>query len=137
VGKRHSKSVTYPGYLHLHRPLLESEDFRTLKGNPLKLLIDLGAQYNGFNNGDLCSAMSVLKKRGWNSNSQITAAIKVLKERNLIMETRQGGLGIGPSLYALTWQPIDECGGKLDVPATRTPPRLFRDLRPGNNRKGA
>lgn len=126
MGRKARRGPTYPGFLHLHRPLLECPDFVTLKGNALKLLIDLGAQYNGYNNGDLCAAMSVLRHRAWNSNSQIRAALNELQERNLIMETKRGGLGIGPNLYALTWRPIDECGGKLDVQPTNNPPRLFR-----------
>lgn len=126
MGKKLSKKITYPGFLHLHRPLLECSDFRTLKGNALKLLIDLGAQYTGYNNGDLCAAMSVLRRRAWNSNDQINKAIEVLQERNLIIKTKQGGLGIGPNLYALTWFPINECGGKLDVKPSDHPMRSFK-----------
>ena len=126
MGKRTSKAITYPGYLNLHRPLTNCVDFIELKGNSLKLLIDLAQQYNGFNNGDLCAAMSILKTRGWNSNQQIYKGLYELQERNLIMKTKQGGKGIGPSLYAITWQPIDECGGKLDVSATTNAPRSFK-----------
>ncbi len=121
-----SKAITYPGYLHLHKALLNCPDFISLKGNTIKLLIDIGSQYNGRNNGDLCAAMSILKKRGWNSNQQICKGIKELIEKNLITQTKQGGLNMGPNLYAITWQPIDECGGKLDVSPTLHPPRSFR-----------
>lgn len=124
--KPRGNAIVYPGFLHLHKPLLESEDFINLKGNSLKMLIDLGAQYNGHNNGDLCAAKSILKKRGWNSNQQIKKALDDLKERNLILQTKQGGRNIGPNLYAITWQPINECGGKLEVEATLQPPRRFR-----------
>ncbi len=125
--KRKGKSgaIVYPGFLHLHRPLLDSDDFISLKGNSIKLLIDIGRQYNGYNNGDLCASLSVLKKRGWNSNQQLSKALKELLSRNLIIQTRQGGLGMGPSLYALTWQPINECGGKLDIGSTLQPLRSF------------
>lgn len=124
--KGKSANVTYRGFLHLHKPLLDSPDFISLKGNTIKLLIDIGSQYNGYNNGDLCASFSVMKKRGWNSNQQLTKALKELQAKNLIMQTKQGGLGMGPSLYALTWQPIHECSGKLDVNSTITPPRTFR-----------
>ena len=117
--------ITYKGYLHLHRPLLDSADFVSLKGNSIKLLIDIGAQYNGKNNGDFCITLKLMKKRGWNSNQQLTKARDELIEKNLIIQTRQGGLNMGPTLYAITWQPIDECGGKLDVSPTTTPPRRF------------
>lgn len=128
MAKREGKSraILYPGYLHLHRPLLNSEDFKSLKGNSIKLLIDIASQYNGYNNGDLCAALSVMKKRGWNSNQQLTKATKELLEKNLIVLTKQGGLHMGPNLYAISWQPIDECGGKLDVCSSTLPPRRFK-----------
>lgn len=128
--KKKSAAITYPGYFHLHRGLLDCSDFIELKGNSLKALIDLGSQYNGFNNGDLCASMSVMKKRGWNSNQQLTKGIKELLARNLIVQTRQGGFNIGPNLYAITWQPIDHCSGKLDMPSTTSPPRIFRKSTP-------
>lgn len=123
--KRESKAIIYPGYLHLHKRLLNCPDFIALKGNSMKLLIDIASQYNGFNNGDLCAAMTVLKKRGWTSNQQRQKALNEILDRNLIMQTKQGGLNLGPNLYAITWQPIDECGGKLDVEPTRLPPRIL------------
>jgi hypothetical protein len=124
--KAKSKTITYKGFLHLHRTMLETQDFISLKGNSIKLLIDLGYQYNGYNNGDLCASLSVMRKRGWNSNQQLAKALKELLERNLIVQTKQGGLNLGPNLYAITWQPIDECGGKLDANPTTVAPRSFR-----------
>ena len=124
--KTKSKAITYKGFLHLHRTMLETQDFISLKGNSIKLLIDLGYQYNGYNNGDLCASLSVMRKRGWNSNQQLAKALKELLERNLIVQTKQGGLNLGPNLYAITWQPIDECNGKLDANPTTVAPRSFR-----------
>ena len=124
--KAKSKAITYKGFLHLHRTMIETQDFISLKGNSIKLLIDLGYQYNGYNNGDLCASLSVMRKRGWNSNQQLAKALKELLERNLIVQTKQGGLNLGPNLYAITWQPIDECGGKLDANPTTVAPRSFR-----------
>ena len=124
--KAKSKAITYKGFLHLHRSLLECQDFISLKGNSIKLLIDLGYQYNGYNNGDLCASLSVMRKRGWNSNQQLAKALKELLERNLIAQTKQGGLNLGPNLYAITWQPINECNGKLDANPTTVAPRSFR-----------
>ena len=124
--KAKSKAIMFKGFFHLHRPLLDCEDFMSLKGNSIKLLIDLGSQFNGYNNGDLCASLSVMRKRGWNSNQQLTKALKELLERNLIVQTKQGGLNLGPNLYAITWQPIDECGGKLDANPTTVAPRSFR-----------
>ena len=86
--KAKSKAIMYKGFLHLHRSLLECQDFISLKGNSIKLLIDLGYQYNGYNNGDLCASLSVMRKRGWNSNQQLAKALKELLERNLIVQTK-------------------------------------------------
>ena len=124
--KPKSNAVIYPGFFSLPNKLLACEDFISLKGNSIKMLIDIGSQYKGRNNGDLCASLSVLRSRGWNSNQQITKALKELLDKNLIMLTRQGGFNMGPNLYAITWQPIDECGGKLDVKPTRTPPRWLK-----------
>jgi hypothetical protein len=120
-----NKSIVYKGFFHLHKPLLDCEDFISLKGNSIKLLIDIGRQYNGYNNGDLCAAMSIMKKYGWNSNQQLSKSLKDLLARNLIVLTKQGGLNMGPNLYAITWQPIHECRGKLDVEPTTLSPRKF------------
>ena len=127
MGKSKSKSnaIVYPGFLHLHKALLNSPDFIALKGNSIKLLIDIASQYNGRNNGDLCAALAVMKKRGWNSNQQLQKSLREILDRNLVVQTKQGGLNMGPNLYAITWQPIDDCGGKLDVDSTRFPPRSF------------
>ena len=124
--KAKSNTVIYQGFFSLPNKLLACEDLISLKGNSLKLLIDIGSQYKGRNNGDLCASLSVLRSRGWNSNQQLTKALKELLAKNLIIMTRQGGLNMGPNLYAITWQPIDECGGKLDVKSTNRPPRRLK-----------
>lgn len=80
--KRKGKAIHYKGYLHLHAPLLQCRDFISLKGNSIKLLIDIGQQYNGYNNGDLCATLSVMRRRGWNSNQQLSKALKELQEKN-------------------------------------------------------
>ena len=127
MSKKHlnSKAIIYRGFVHLHNPLLDCEDTCSLSHNAFRLLVYIARQYNGRNNGDLCATLSQLKRYGFNSNDSITRGIRELLECNLIMQTKQGGLNIGPNLYAITWQPIDECGGKLDVQPTTNAPRLF------------
>ena len=49
----------------------------------------------------------------------------LLLETGMIELTRQGGLHCA-SLYAVTWLPIDECGGKLDVNATAVASGLWK-----------
>lgn len=85
----------------------------------MRLLLCLLRQYNGFNNGDFSAAAKVLKKWGWNSESSIQKALKELIQKRWIVISRQGGLGIGCSLYAITWLAIDDCNGKIDLSPTK------------------
>ena len=107
----------------------DSASWRQCSATGIKLLCDVARQYNGRNNGDLCAALSVMTARGWSkSGDTIPNALRELRHYGLLLLTRQGGLH-GPSLYALTWQPIDECGGKLERPATATPPGDWKQPR--------
>lgn len=116
-------------FLAIPHSVLNSEAYSGLKPRAVKLLVDLASQYNGKNNGDLCAAMTVLKAKGWKSNSGIEMALGELIEAGLIDETRQGGRN-RCSLYAVTWHPIDECGGKLDVKPTKAPSARYLKLGP-------
>ena len=116
-------------FLSIYNSVLEHEDFRTLSPRATKLVIDLGAQYRGGNNGDLSATLRMMKERGWNSSDQLNKAKKELIENDVIMVTRQGGLNKA-SLYALTWFPINECEGKLDVASTQTAPVNWRNKLP-------
>ncbi|MEO8401050.1 MAG: hypothetical protein ABI597_04535 [Gammaproteobacteria bacterium] len=112
-------------FLGLPHALLSHPDYLTLKPRAVKLLIDIGYQYNGRNNGDLCVAFSIMKKRGWTSNDQLTKAKKELLKTDFIRITRLG-FRKRPMLYALSWLGVDECGGKLDFGAVKTLPRSLR-----------
>ena len=111
------------------RIVMESEDYKNLSGNAVKLLNLFAYQYRGKNNGDLCAAWSIAKNHGCKSEPTLSRAKKELLAANLIMETRPGRFlnpGGRCALYALTWQPIDECAGKdLIIGSTTTPPRKF------------
>jgi hypothetical protein len=104
--------------------VFKHKDFISLSSRALKLLIDIGCQYNGYNNGDLCGASKLMKKRRWTSNDQLDKAKKELVEKGFLLITRQGGRK-RPTLFALTWLPIDECKGKLDINSTKKPWRDF------------
>jgi len=43
-----------------------------------------------------------------------------LLNADLVILTRQGGRN-RCNLYGVTWEPIDECGNKLDIPSSATP----------------
>lgn len=116
---------TINSFLALPHAVLDHPDFINLSPRATKLLLDVSTQYRGCNNGDLCVAFSIMEKRGWKSKSSLQYAIKELLKSDLIRLTRQGGRKI-PNLYAITWQPIDECNGKLDISSTRLAPKSFR-----------
>jgi hypothetical protein len=123
--KKPTLAITYKGFFHLPDVIINHQDFIALSGKAIKLLVDVGAQYNGRNNGDLCCTRYIMRSRGWTSNKGLDLARGELIEQEWLVQTRQGGRGIGPSLFAITWQPIDECGGKHDLKPSKTP---YRDL---------
>lgn len=110
-GKGHS-------FLRLPHYILQSPEWAALSGNGIKLAMDVATQYRGQNNGDLCIAWAIMKPRGWRSQDTLNRAKRELLGASWIVCTRQGGKHVA-SLYALTWEPIDACGGKHDWPAER------------------
>lgn len=109
--------------------VMKHQDWLNLSPNAIRLLIELAMQYNGRNNGDLTAAWTIMKERGFKSQSTLHDAVMCLLELRMLIRTREGRFcnpGKRCALYALTWQPIDECPGKqLEVGHTRTPPRQF------------
>ncbi|ATG89133.1 hypothetical protein [Methylomonas koyamae] len=89
------------------------------------LLDNLTAQYNGKNNGDLSAAPKIMELFGWKSRGSIDESLTELLAYGFIEQTRQGGRN-QCSLYAITWQPIDECKGKLDVKSTVVASNLWK-----------
>ena len=107
---------------------METEDFKNLSGNAVKLLLALSYQFKGHNNGDLTAAWSVMhEKFGFKSPGVVDRAKNQLLKANFIIQTRTGVFmnpGGKCALYALTWLPIDECSGKrLEIGPTRIPIR--------------
>ncbi len=86
------------------------------------MLIDLLSQYKGKNNGDLVAAFSILRNRGWRSKETIRNALLELIYYGWIVVTRRGGLNKICNLYAITFNAIDECAGKIDLPPTNAAP---------------
>ncbi|WP_329006400.1 hypothetical protein [Pseudomonas aeruginosa] len=108
--------------------VMDSEDFRSLSGGALKVLLGLLRQYRGVNNGDLSATFASASEWGIGSKATLAKALEELQERNLIIRTREGRF-IKPggccALYALTWRLIDPCDGKIEVSPTTAPPRKF------------
>ena len=113
------------GFSRLIHAYFETLEYAALSPRAVKALIDIYCQYRGSNNGDLTGAFSVMRKRGWSSKDQLSKALKELLDGGWLMVTRQGGRH-SATLYAVTFMPIDACGGKLDVKATATAPHLWK-----------
>lgn len=114
-------------FLAIPKQIPLSEQYANLGAWGVKLLLDLYAQYNGKNNGDLCAAFSMMKKRGWRSKGTLNKAITELTNAGFIMKTRQGGKHKA-SLYAVTFRGVDECGGKLEVKPSPVPTNAWKKL---------
>ena len=108
--------------------VLDSPNYCGLTFKARALLFDMGAQYRGKNNGDFAAPWSWMEKRGWKSKDTLRNALMELLAAGMIVLTRQGGLHC-PNLYAVTWLGIDECGGKLDMPASAVPLGLWKPKR--------
>lgn len=115
------------GALSLPKALMAQADFRDLSPSALKVLMVLGYQYNGRNNGDLAATHTMMESWGGMAKATLAGALKELQERNLITRTRQHNRsrdGARPALFALSWEGIDECPGKdLEVPPSPVPRR--------------
>ena len=121
LGRKESGS-----FLRIPSVVLDSPNFRALSNKSKALILDIGARYNGFNNGDLAAPWSWMKTRGWKSKDTLHRALVELQHFGMIELTRQGGL-MGPSLYAFTWMPIDLCNKvRLDVASNRIASALWK-----------
>ena len=76
----------------------------------LALLLDLAMQYSGRNNGNICASHAVMKRLAperWSSAGTLDSALVELVAEGFLEQTRQGGRNVA-SLYALTWQAVDQ-----------------------------
>ena len=114
----------------LPKALMEHPDFRELSPSATKVLMVLGSQYNGKNNGDLAATKKTMKDWGGMADATLVKALRQLRERNLISRTRTSYRqrdGQKCALYALTWVPIDPCPGKdLEVKDSSIAKRSLR-----------
>lgn len=122
-------------FLALPMALLHCPKFRTLSGNGIKLLLDIGAQYNGKNNGDLTAAWKVMRPKGWKSEATLNRAKVELLAAGFIAETRKGRLPNLCSLYGITWQPLNP-NPKLEVGVTGFPVGAWAEMPRAESRNG-
>ncbi|MDN5870458.1 MAG: hypothetical protein L0H73_07030 [Nitrococcus sp.] len=115
--------------------VIKTRKYATLTAWAVKLLLELAAQYNGpgSNNGDLSAPFNKrMHRQGWKSKGTLHRALKELLAIGFVIQTRQGGRN-QCSLYALSWQAVDECIDrktglpKHDARPTITAPGTWRD----------
>lgn len=111
--------------MRIPHAVLDSPNYLAVSWPARSLLVDLARQFNGYNNGDLTAAWKLMAKRGWRSKDTLYKALRELLDSGLIELTRQGGRN-ACNLYAVTWDAIDECKGKLDYGPTAVASGLWR-----------
>lgn len=105
----------YGSYSAWPHQCAEHPNFLRLSPNAKALLFYFVGLYRGKNNGDLSCAWGHTKDAGLGARNTVEKARKELEERGWIVRTRQGSQN-QCSLYGVTFQPINECDGKLDEP---------------------
>lgn len=113
--QKHKNRGNGSTFTMLRFDLMDSKNWMNAKPATKALVLELMRCHNGNNNGDLAATFQRLKQRGWRSQNTLNMAIKEAIHLNLIVKTRQGGLHNTPCLYALTWEPIKPCNGKVDL----------------------
>ena len=114
-------------FISVYRDILDSEQYAGLSSSAVKLLMDLWAQFNGRNNGDLDISVVRMFPRGWRSKVTLYRARDELLRDGWIVISRRGGNRVA-HLYALTFESIDECNGKLDIRPTAAPLNSWKKL---------
>jgi hypothetical protein len=100
-----------PTFLRLPHEMLHSRQFGALSPIACKLLLEIGRQYRGNNNGDLSVAFLSLRSRGWGHPDTIRKARNELEEAGFIETSRPGG-GHICTLVAMTWEAVDDIPDK-------------------------
>jgi len=105
---KHKPTKSFAG---IPRFIINSDTFKSLKGNEVKLLLMMAHYYNGKNNGDIAITMSIMKD-WFNSNTTLLRARDALYRKGFIVINAYGGRSAEgkklPHLYALTWLPIND-----------------------------
>nr|WP_254843826.1 MULTISPECIES: helix-turn-helix domain-containing protein [Pseudomonas] len=112
--------------------MIQSPGYRALSFTARGVLIEMLAQYNGKNNGDLSATRTMAKEWGIGAPITLQKALAELEAGGWIMQTRNSLFnkhGARCALYAVTWLSIDDCPGKeLNVEPRKAPPRTITSL---------
>lgn len=106
------------------KSVFASPEWARLSPYAVKLLDVVHLGFGGRNNGGLWVTFAHVSQYGLRSRSTFEKALQELLHTGWLQRTRQGGRSL-PSLYALTFLPIDPVEGS-EVPAG-PPPHLWKD----------
>lgn len=112
--------------------VLNCANYKKLTPRATRLLFDLCGFLNfkkggTVNNGNLSTALTVLKPFGWKSPDTLSKAIAELRYYGFIIQTRPGGRN-QCSLYAVAWWAVDDC--HRDVLPTKAPSMEWKTEKP-------
>ena len=113
-------------FVRFPHSLIGDPAFLALSPAALKVLLYGASQYRGSNNGDLDFCVTNAKRRSSPlSGGMLLRGVRELEDAGFLVQTRQGGRHRA-SLYALSWFPIDDCNGKLEIAPTAVAPNTWR-----------
>lgn len=115
--------------------VLNSDAYKTLSGNAVRLLFDIAMQYNTRNNGALLASFRYMsEKRGWTSADSLNRALKTLEERLLIVKTVQGCMPNKANWFAIGWAALDDLQ-RLDIAPQAFPRGKYAHWKPTSESK--
>ena len=118
------------GFSGIPRRIIEHPSFKSLGYSARSLLIQLGYQYRGKNNGNLVITYSLMKDWFGSNTTMYSARDSLYKAGFIVINAYGGQSGSGtklPHLYALTWESIDQLKGDSNwmrythYPTTKAP----------------
>jgi hypothetical protein len=99
------------GFAGIPRYVIETDTYKSLKYSSQSLLLLITYQFKGSNNGDLSASYSTYKDY-FKSTQTLFNARDELERKGLIAVNSYGGMSYGgfklPTLYALTWLPVND-----------------------------
>ncbi|MAT50941.1 MAG: hypothetical protein CMK32_07140 [Porticoccaceae bacterium] len=112
--KSKGRGTKSPPFAMLPHHIIDSPNYIKLTYKAKSLLVDIVRDYNRRNNGDLAVTFLMMQSRGWKSDETLSDAREELIHFGFLKKARQGGRN-QCNLYALTFFPVDDCGGKHDL----------------------
>lgn len=98
-------------FLALPHVVIDSKAYRSLSVYARALLVDIGRQYMGNNNGQLLCSRKKMEELGWKSHDTLMKARDELLAARFLHQTVMGARPNKASWYALTWLPLAPSNG--------------------------